>query len=67
LPVAVTDDRVTFRYIGVDGVEQFTHVAFSEPAEVIEPVEQPLPDGSDSEPPSVSAGRSGSTRARRNT
>ena len=34
LPVAVTDDRVTFRYDGLDGVERFTHVAFSEPATV---------------------------------
>ncbi|MFL5684900.1 MAG: glycogen debranching N-terminal domain-containing protein [Chloroflexota bacterium] len=48
LPIAVTDDRVTFRYVGLDGVEQFTHVAFSEFAASIEPVDQPLPDGSDS-------------------
>ena len=47
LPVAATDDRVTFRYLGLDGVERFTHIAFSEPAEVVEGVDQPLPDGSD--------------------
>jgi glycogen debranching enzyme len=47
LPVAVTDDRVTFRYLGLDGLERFTHLAFSEPAESIEPVDQPRPDGSD--------------------
>ena len=32
LPVAVTPDRVTFRYDGLDGVRRSTHVAFSEPA-----------------------------------
>jgi glycogen debranching enzyme len=48
LPVAVTDDRVTFRYIGLDGVERFTHIAFSEPTEAAEPVDEPRPDGSDS-------------------
>ena len=32
LPVAVTTDRVTFRYDGLDGVRRSTHVAFSEPA-----------------------------------
>jgi glycogen debranching enzyme len=47
LPVAVTDDRVTFRYLGLDDVERFTHVAFSEPAESIEAVDQPRSDGSD--------------------
>jgi glycogen debranching enzyme len=47
LPVAVIDDRVTFRYLGLDGVERFTHIAFSEPATSIEPVDQPRPDGSD--------------------
>jgi glycogen debranching enzyme len=48
LPVAVTDDRVTFRYIGLDGVERFTHIAFSESTEAAEPVDHPRPDGSDS-------------------
>ena len=48
LPVAVTDDRVTFRYIGLDKVERFTHIAFSEPTEAAEPVDEPRPDGSDS-------------------
>ena len=47
LPVAVIDDRVTFRYLGLDGVERFTHIAFSEPADIVEPVDQPRPDGSD--------------------
>ena len=32
LPVAVTEDRVTFRYDGLDGVRRSTHVAFSQPA-----------------------------------
>ena len=36
LPVATTDRRVTFRYVGLDEVEQATHVAFSEPAASIE-------------------------------
>ena len=48
LPVAVTDDRVTFRYIGLDGIERFTHIAFSEPTEAAEPVDHPRADGSDS-------------------
>ncbi len=48
LPVAVTDDRVTFRYVGLDGIERLTHLAFSEPVEVAEAVDQPRPDGSDS-------------------
>ena len=48
LPVAVTDDRVTFRYIGLDGIERLTHLAFSEPVEVAEAVDRPRPDGSDS-------------------
>jgi glycogen debranching enzyme len=46
LPVAVTDRRVTFRYIGLDGVERLTHIAFSEPAEMLEPIDHALPDGS---------------------
>ena len=47
LPVAVTDDRVTFRYVGLDRVERFTHIAFSEAALSVEPVDQPRSDGSD--------------------
>jgi glycogen debranching enzyme len=46
LPVAVTDRRVTFRYVGLDGVERLTHIAFSEPAEAVEPIDHALPDGS---------------------
>ena len=38
LPVAVTDDRVTFRYLGLDDIERFTHLAFSEAAEAVTPV-----------------------------
>jgi glycogen debranching enzyme len=48
LPVAATDRRVTFRYVGLDKVELMTHLAFSEPAEAVEPVTEALPDGSDS-------------------
>jgi glycogen debranching enzyme len=48
LPVAATDRRVTFRYVGLDNIEQLTHIAFSEAAEAVEPVTEPLPDGSDS-------------------
>ncbi|HSL77087.1 MAG TPA: glycogen debranching N-terminal domain-containing protein [Candidatus Limnocylindrales bacterium] len=47
LPVAVTEDRVTFRYIGLDGIERSTHIAFSEPTEAAEPVDEPRSDGSD--------------------
>jgi glycogen debranching enzyme len=36
LPLAVMDRRVTFRYVGLDGIERFTHLAFSEPAEAVE-------------------------------
>ncbi len=35
LPIAVRDDRVTFRYDGLDGVRTRTHVAFDEPAQVV--------------------------------
>ena len=31
LPVAVADGRVTFRYDGLDAIQQLVHVAFSEP------------------------------------
>ncbi len=48
LPVAVNGDRVTFRYVGLDRTERLTHLAFSEPFEVAEPVGKPRPDGSDS-------------------
>ena len=39
LPVAVTPDRITFRYDGLDGIRRSTHVAFSEPATEITPVD----------------------------
>jgi glycogen debranching enzyme len=48
LPVAATDRRVTFRYVGVDKVEALTHLAFSEPAEAVESVTHARADGSDS-------------------
>ncbi|MGZ9276508.1 MAG: amylo-alpha-1,6-glucosidase [Candidatus Limnocylindrales bacterium] len=47
LPVAATDDRVTFRYVGLDKIELATHVAFSRPIERIAPVEVGS-DGTDS-------------------
>jgi glycogen debranching enzyme len=40
LPLAVTDRRVTFRYVGLDGIERFTHLAFSEPAETVEGIDE---------------------------
>ncbi|HEV8281227.1 MAG TPA: glycogen debranching N-terminal domain-containing protein, partial [Candidatus Limnocylindrales bacterium] len=48
LPVAATDRRVTFRYLGLDKVELLTHLAFSEPAEAVESVKAARADGSDS-------------------
>jgi glycogen debranching enzyme len=48
LPAAATDRRVTFRYVGLDSVERLTHLAFSEAAKTVEPVAEPLADGSDS-------------------
>ncbi|HEV8699130.1 MAG TPA: glycogen debranching N-terminal domain-containing protein [Candidatus Limnocylindrales bacterium] len=48
LPVAATDRRVTFRYLGLDKVELSTHLAFSEPAEAVESVTAARADGSDS-------------------
>ena len=47
LPAATTDRRVTFRYDGLDGLQRLTHVAFSDPARVVEPVTELAPDGSD--------------------
>ena len=49
LPAAATDRRVTFRYVGLDSVERLTHLAFSEAAAAVEPVTEPLADGSDTE------------------
>jgi glycogen debranching enzyme len=31
-PIALIDDRVTFRYDGLDGIRRYTHLAFSMPA-----------------------------------
>jgi glycogen debranching enzyme len=39
LPIAVRDDRVTFRYEGLDGRRTSTYVAFAEPAATIEGVD----------------------------
>jgi glycogen debranching enzyme len=47
LPLAATDQRVTFRYVGLDDIERFTHIAFSRPAEAVEEVSETRPDGSD--------------------
>ena len=47
LPLAATDRRITFRYVGLDDIERFTHLAFSEPAESVGPVDRLAPDGSD--------------------
>jgi glycogen debranching enzyme len=38
-PIAVRRDRVTFRYDGLDGRHTSTHVAFSEAADTVEPVD----------------------------
>jgi glycogen debranching enzyme len=48
LPVAVTDDRVTFRYDGLDGIQRLTHLAFTEPVLEVTPVLEYAADGSDS-------------------
>ena len=47
LPVAVTEDRVTFRYVGLDGIQRLTHLAFTEPALEVAPVLEYAVDGSD--------------------
>jgi glycogen debranching enzyme len=47
LPVAVTPDRVTFRYDGLDHRRRFTHVAFSEQAVAVEAVDAAATDPSD--------------------
>ena len=39
LPIAARADRITFRYEGLDGRRTATHVAFGEPADVVEPVD----------------------------
>jgi glycogen debranching enzyme len=48
LPVAVTEDRVTFRYEGLDGIQRLMHLAFTEPALEVDPVLEHAADGSDS-------------------
>ena len=47
LPVAVTEDRVTFRYDGLDGIQRLTHLAFTEPALEVGPAPEFAADGSD--------------------
>jgi glycogen debranching enzyme len=47
LPAATTDRRVTFRYEGLDGIEQATHLAFSEAAAAIESIDDVVVDGVD--------------------
>jgi glycogen debranching enzyme len=47
LPAAVTDRRVTFRYDGLDEIQQLTHLAFSHAAEAVETVDDASADGSD--------------------
>src|SRR4029077_17330383 len=36
LPIAIGDDRITFRYVGLDGCERATYLAFSDPCRVEE-------------------------------
>ena len=47
LPLAVNDRRVTFRYVGLDDIERSTHLAFSEPAEAVEGIDDLPPELSD--------------------
>jgi glycogen debranching enzyme len=47
LPIATTDRRVTFRYVGVDHVERLTHLAFSDAALAVSAVTETSPDGFD--------------------
>jgi glycogen debranching enzyme len=46
-PIAVTDRRVTFRYLGLDDVERLTHLAFSEAAEAVEGIDELPPEIAD--------------------
>jgi glycogen debranching enzyme len=39
LPIAIREDRVTFRYDGLDGVRRGTHLLFSEPHADVRPVD----------------------------
>ena len=43
-PIAIRDDRVTFRYDGLDGVRRYTYLAFSERAESLSGNDQPTRD-----------------------
>src|SRR3954469_23102095 len=43
-PIAVRDDRITFRYDGLDGVRRYTYIAFSEAAETLGSNERPTRD-----------------------
>jgi glycogen debranching enzyme len=45
LPVALTDQLVTFRYDGIDGIQRLTHIAFSEPALSVTAVTEDTVDG----------------------
>ena len=36
LPIAIGEDRITFRYVGLDGCERATYLAFSDPCHVAE-------------------------------
>ena len=47
LPLAATDRRITFSYVGLDDIERFTHIAFSEPAVSVEPIDDSSPEGAD--------------------
>ncbi len=47
LPLAVNDRRVTFRYVGLDDIERSTHLAFSDPAEAVEGIDDLPPELAD--------------------
>src|SRR5215216_4318116 len=44
LPIALTANRATFRYDGLDGIRRSTHVAFSETAQSFGPIDALLED-----------------------
>ncbi len=48
LPIALAEDRITFRYVGLDKRERWTFVVFSEPclADAVDLEERPGPRGS---------------------
>ncbi|MEO5885193.1 MAG: glycogen debranching N-terminal domain-containing protein, partial [Candidatus Limnocylindrales bacterium] len=47
LPVAIGDQRVTFRFDGLDGIQQLTHIAFTEAALDVQSVVGVVSDGAD--------------------